>query len=399
MSVSYVLPLKAPNPLPASGVDITTFKVWKNSLVAHIQQDANHFHFMPGGKYATWQAADLGQRIIALHDRDPDRVIINNKRQEDHLRAAELDRLLTLRNAQLAKFVTHVANLCHYTENDDVTNHSTSLEWIFEYLRKHYGLMTKGANFMNISEHIYKTGTLHQTFYKQYRASFVDNLRKQGDRVQFKNNLRLDEDEKLSPSFENAIVLWTLEKIDPRLPAKIKKDYGHQMTGDVTLKDLQPVIFENITSMIEDLDQAQTSKAFAAQALDDDDQPFLNVISSRGTGKFKPSRPSSKPRAPFRNSPFKSQPHRNQTSKVPTVTDKFCRICNLAGSDPRIYTSHEIGNCSRLTIRDMESLRNALVLNGMVTVADDEPVEPDYLLQPGWDDEEARHYQPSADTD
>ena len=137
MSVSYVLPLKAPNPLPASGVDITTFKVWKNSLVAHIQQDANHYHFMPGGKYATWQAADLGQRMIALHDRDPDRVIINNKRQEDHLREAELDRLLTLRNAQLAKFVTHVANLCHYTENDDVTNHSTSLEWIFEYLRKH----------------------------------------------------------------------------------------------------------------------------------------------------------------------------------------------------------------------------------------------------------------------
>ena len=191
MSVSYVLPLKAPSPLPATGVDIVTFKVWRNTLIAHIQQDANHYHFMPGGKYATWRAADLGQRIEDLHARDPEKLIIEGKRNIDAAtQAAELERLLLLRNAQLAKFVTHIATLCHHTENDDVTNHSTSLEWIFEYLRKHYGLMTKGANFMNISEHIFKVGTPHQTFYKQYRASFVDNLRKQGDRIKYKNDLR-----------------------------------------------------------------------------------------------------------------------------------------------------------------------------------------------------------------
>ena len=72
----------------------------------------------------------------------------------------------------------------------------------------------------------------------------------------------LTEDEKLSPSFENAIILWTLEKIDPRLPDKVKKNYGHQMTGNVTLKDIQPVVFENISAMLEELDQAQVTKSF-----------------------------------------------------------------------------------------------------------------------------------------
>ena len=399
MSVSYILPLKAPSPLPASGVNIVTFKVWRNTLVAHIAQDANHYHFMPGGKYATWQAADLGQRISALHDRDPDKLVIQAKRNQDAATTeAELDRLLVNRNAQLAKFVTHIATLCYHTENDDVTNHSTSLEWIFEYLRKHYGLTTKGANFMNIAEHVFKAGTPHQSFYKQYRASFVDNLRKQSDRVLFKNDLRLDQDEKLTPSFENAIVLWTLDKIDPRLPAKVKKEYGHQMTGDTTLKDLQPVIFENITDMIDDLDHAQTTKAFASQVLDDD-QPNLNAITYRNRDKSKS----------FRSLPFKSKgasyqpsknlPQRSQSSRKPTITDKFCCICHLAGSDPRIYTSHEIGNCSRLTIRDMESLKNALVLNGMITLAEEQPAEPDYVLQPGWDDDEALQYQQTADTD
>ena len=76
---------------------------------------------------------------------------------------------------------------------------STSLEWIFEYLKKQYGQETNGANFLNISEHTFKKGTPHQTFYKQYRLSFLDNLRKTGDVVKFKNDTVLSEG--LSPSY------------------------------------------------------------------------------------------------------------------------------------------------------------------------------------------------------
>ena len=166
--------------------------------------------------------------------------------------------------------------MCHHTENDDVTTQSASLQWIFDYLMKHYGLETKGANFMNISEHVFKQGTPYNTFYKQYRASFIDNLRKRGDIVMYKNNFELVEDEKLSPSFENAIILWSLEKIDARLPAKVKKKYGHQMTGNVTLKDIQPVIFENIPGMLDELDQSQTVRAFASDL--SDPEPVLQAV-------------------------------------------------------------------------------------------------------------------------
>ena len=51
------------------------------------------------------------------------------------------------------------------------------------------------------------------------------------------------------------------------------------MTGDTTLRDLQAVIFENIPLMIEDLDQAQAAKAFAAQAIDSD-VTTINAISN-----------------------------------------------------------------------------------------------------------------------
>ena len=151
---------------------------------------------MPDGMYSEWRAAENGRRIRILDNNDPDKIIIDNKRNiGEDARNGEMTQLLNKRNAQLAKFITHVATLCHHTENDDVTNCSTSLNWIFEYLRKHYGLETRGANFMDISEHVFKKGTPYQTFYKQYRASFIDYLRKSGDLVEYRNNFRLTEDE------------------------------------------------------------------------------------------------------------------------------------------------------------------------------------------------------------
>ena len=82
----------------------------------------------------------------------------------------------------------------------------------------------------------------------------------------YKNEQPFVEDEQLSPSFENAIVLRALEKIDPCLPPKVKKDYGHQMTGNVTLRDVWATIFENIDNMLEYLETVASSKAIAAKA-------------------------------------------------------------------------------------------------------------------------------------
>ena len=138
MSTHYILPLKAPTPLPASGVNIVTFKVWKNTLIAHIQQDANHFHFMPGGKYSIWRPAEYGARIQELAAGDPDKTSLDEKRAADPPQltatqyANEQEKLLSKRNALLSKFITHIATLCHITENDDVTNNSSSLDWIFQ---------------------------------------------------------------------------------------------------------------------------------------------------------------------------------------------------------------------------------------------------------------------------
>ena len=73
----------------------------------------------------------------------------------------------------------------------------------------------------------------------------------------YKNNQQLATDETMSPTLEAAIVLWALERIDSRLPRKVKKNYGHQMVGDQCLVSLQPTIFQNIPNMLAELESGE----------------------------------------------------------------------------------------------------------------------------------------------
>ena len=157
------------------------------------------------------------------------------------------------------------------------------------------------------------------------------------------------------------------------------------MTGNTTLRDIQSVVFENIPGMLEELDTAEHTKA---HALAIPETPNLNALHSRrGSGGGRGGRGAW--RGGHCSGPA-------STSRFPakTKSDKlFCRMCFLAVTEPQVHTSHEIGRCSRLTIADMESLKGALVLNSMITVTEAEDDNPDYFLQPGWDDVEAEQLQ------
>ena len=49
----------------------------------------------------------------------------------------EIEKLLNIRNSQVAKFIQLIAVLCYYMEQDDIDQCSTSFQWITRYLEKH----------------------------------------------------------------------------------------------------------------------------------------------------------------------------------------------------------------------------------------------------------------------
>ena len=320
------LKLKAPEVLPADGVTSVAFKAWKNALYSFLEQDTVNYLYLSGGLYSTWIAlADSvnRKRIQDLHSRDPEKIKltrrINNDYSQDDLEA-DLAELLLKRNSQLSKLIQLIAVCCHYSEHDDITNLSTSTEWIINYLLQHYNLEKKGAHFLKVSELLYKSGSNHQTFYREFRSAISDNMKSKGHKIGYLNNKELKGDEEISPTFEETIVLWCLEKIDTRLPMHVSKTFGHQMVGNTTLKDLQVQIFQRIPSMIEDLNDAEANRASALNA-------SVPAYESYQDSSLAASRVQS-------TKPWKSK--RKNT---------FCRICKTAGRPPAVYESHFPSSC------------------------------------------------------
>lgn len=371
------LKLRAPEQLPPHGLTLQQFKPWKNHLKNYLRQDVDNVAFFPGKIYATWRAQEAAEdRIAQLHERDPDAARLRERpNQQQAQLQRDLDDLLERRNAQLAKFLSLITMLCHYTEQDQIDQRATSLDWIFQFLEQKYNLSNKGANFLKIANITYTAGTPHDAFYKQLRSAISDSLLKEGDRLPHRDNALLDEDEPFSPTLENVVVLWALQLIDIRLPNHVHKVFGHQLKDNTRLIDLQHQIFDQIPELLQDIEVAESNRASAlGAATPEDAEPSLNAVYTR-RGSF----PRSRGRRPFRGRGNSNYNPSNASGRNNNQR-KFCRLCYLSGSSA--YNSHDISTCRQLTQRDMEALQsrlNALAIDG------DQEDPPTPILIPGWD--------------
>ena len=377
MEMKTTIKLNQPKELPATGLSTVQFKPWKNHVITFLMQDPDNQEFLSGGMYEEWIAASdnpdkTGERISLVQVKAEDMTMNERmltpflgevslhdaKTKNDHrellaeAKEKQKKKLKTARNNQLARMIQHIASFVHYTEQDDIVQNSTSVRWIWMYLEDHYNIAPKGANFLRITKHHYKSGVLPATFYKEFRASFLDNLRKKDEPIGTrKPGAKLKEDEVLSPSFEDAIVLWTLEKIDPRLPMKVSKEYEHRLGQGTYLSDLHSSIFQAIPSMIEDLDQA-SGRAIRAQPDVEMDafNPTVFPDGRRGRSGCGGARGRGAPRGRAPRGTARGQA-RGSGAAGRAWSEKFCKFCQLAGSAAPVYESHNSRDCSMSTLR------------------------------------------------
>lgn len=383
--MSRTLKLSPPAILPSTGVTAVSFKAWQRQLIAYLEQDIASPLFLPDGIYTTWRARGKNRtRIAELHNDDLERVAlmdrltaaiairherpndnrVDNYTQQDRNR--DLATLLQTRNAQLSKFITLISVLCPYTLTNNLDQLSTSFNWLFTYLEQYYQIQKTGAHFLSISDIRYNPGDSYENFYMELHGAVEDSLRKQDELLLFHNSEPLDEDEEMSPTLENMVVLMWLERIDTRLPKKVSATFAHQMVGNTSLRDLQPIICARLTSLLQELEDAAANRAslHAAEA----QEPTAAAFSVRGNFRQRGQRRG--------NTSF--------TSKGRSL-NKFCRICFLTNKgSPNIYTSHTINTCNKLSERDKQELARGAAL--AVEEESDDPDNPTPI--PGWDTEE-----------
>ena len=234
-----------PSKLPEKGVTDLLFAIWIEELEVYLSQDDRFAPFMAGGRYSEWEAYDANAQRIT----DP--------AGDDVLQH------LTTRRAELRTFLSIVAKSCDVNHYNVVTRHSTSLQWIYDKLREDYDIQQKGIHFFNLMDLQYKPGSSAMGFYNQYRNIIIANLKKRGDRILWQNDT-LNRDEKLSPTFEDLILVNVLTLVDPRLPVHVRDHYHHLIGRDKTLMDFKPDILVKIPVFLSELDNKTQLNAVSA---------------------------------------------------------------------------------------------------------------------------------------
>ena len=397
---SPTIMMKPPRVLEQTGETLAKFKPWQTFVVNYFDQDPIYEQFLPGGRYETWTAASLAPRAhkgrlqelfvkgpnAPSHHKsdvvDNDQVKIaaekilagsyagmNEQSKADMMAELTADRL-ALRNRQLSKMLQILSTFVFDTEAEGVVNDSSSIEWIWSFLKKRYNIETRGANFLKISTITFKAGMNPQVFYNQLRHGFVENLRKVGD---VRNHLIpgdvMTTDETLSPSHEDTIVLMTLERIDPRLPARVARDYEHRLDKNTHLSALASSILQAVPAMIEALDRDAGLHALATQPMPVTMDAFAPQRRGRGRNQSQNRGGSGQNRGGFgqnrggygqgRGSSSRGHPRISPTTGRPW-TVKMCRLCESKEMSPAIVASHNTTECDSFSKADLRAMLASL---------------------------------------
>ena len=398
------LKMNQPRPLEAT-CKSSDFKPWWGLLTSFLDQDLSHEQFLPGGRYESWNSSTSSPRgtrgrlttLFVRQATSPEHLIADDEFTVAQVRSVAIKedptvvddrdayarmgpaekeaikvrlRVLRLaeRNRQLDKMLNIIASLVHANDIDDIKDDSTSLLWIRQYLQRRYNIETKGVNFLRIAQINFKAGSDAQVFYKEFRSAFVENLRKAGDaNHHLKPGSTLAADEVMSPTLEDSIVLWTLEKIDPRLPAKVAKVYEHRLDKDTHLIDLHVSIFQYVPSLLQDLDRDAGLNALAAGCTPltmEDGTPVTGNAFSAGFG--------GKGRVPYgKGRGGKGGKARSHPTISPltgrTWTTKLCRICHDKDKSPAVVASHDTAECDSLSNSDRRRMLASLQAMDLTT--------------------------------
>ena len=120
-----------PNPLPPKTLTKQQFDIWYIEIQMWLGEDDVLLNFLPDGLYPQWQSKEQNpHRIAAVATANPD--ILQNATQQ------QMDTLRTKRKRETQIFPSQVAKCVCENHYILIIRHTTSLEWIFDVIKRDY---------------------------------------------------------------------------------------------------------------------------------------------------------------------------------------------------------------------------------------------------------------------
>ena len=223
-----------------------------------------------------------------------------------------------------------IANYCPIISRSTLVKNSTSLAFIWQTIRQHFGFQVTGAQFIDFSDIHLAADERPEDLYQLLMAFGEDSLLRANGLTH--HGEHVPEDEELTPTLENFVILTWLRLIHPSLPRLVKQRYGTELRSR-TLASIKPEISQALNSLLEEIRTSDDAKILRAAVADDFRRP---LPSGRNDPKFRTRQPRQ---------------------------DKICPLCKQAG---RPNTNHFLSQCTFLPDRDRRFMVKARQLVGIL---------------------------------
>ena len=276
---------------------INSFENWKQNLLYTLSLDSNFAPFPVDG--FTWLTKTKAQPLRGFES-DDETVPLSRR-----LTAGQKANFLELMLGQ-------IANYCPIISRSTLVKNSTSLEFIWQTIRLHFGFQVTGAQFIDFCDIHLAADERPEDLYQCLAAFVEDSLLRAN--VLTHNGEQVPEDEELTPTLKNFIALTWLRLIHPSLPRLVKQRYGTELRSR-TLASIKLEISQALNSLLEKIRTLDDARILRAAVPDDFCRP----------------RPG-----PRRDSKIRTRQPRQ---------DKICPLCKQAG---RSNTNHFLSQCTFL---------------------------------------------------
>ena len=290
--------------------DVNSFESWKENLKYTLSLDANFAPFLVGGfQWNKVSKTDPNRGLIS----DPPSTVINRKTAEQKV-------------IQLNLMLGQIANYCPVITRNTIIGKSTSIDSIWQSIRAHFGFQSSGGHFLDLADMKLEHGERPEDLYQRLMAFVEDNMLTTTCGIKH-NDETLDEDEELTPTVENVIVLLWLKLTHPELPRLVKQRYGTELRSR-TLASIKPEISQALESLLDELTHNEEAR----------------IMRSSGNNHRTSNRPK----------------HGRDTQK--RSTKPVCCLCEQAG---RREINHFLSTCTFLPDRERRFMTRARLIGAI----------------------------------
>ena len=233
------------------------------------------------------------------------------------------------KSALVDLLLSQIANWSPLIPRNDIIKDCASLNDVWQRIRLFYNLQTTGA-FLNECWNI-KRGQNEspQALYARLKQCYDDNLLQRNGLNHIDG--KLHQDEELTPTLHNSIILHWLEILHPRLRDLVTLRFSTELRNN-TYALLFPEISRSLDGLLAELeDDASASRA------------YNSYNSSRRGPAFGDKRYQYKNSQNSNSFPYRDKPSYSNQSNTHSHNEKSCDYCRIMGK--RAYKSHTIDEC------------------------------------------------------